>query len=114
MAGPIAAAPREGENDAWLKHVRSEFAHIVTGPMLSNRECSATQAAIAHMQGFINCAFVDALERGDGARQIMPDVLAIIEPWLNGLKNGSAVAVVKDKFQPRLTLLPGGKPEYAA
>lgn len=39
-----------------------------------------------------------AIERGDGAQQIMPDVLAIIEPWLNGLKSGKAVAVFKDKF----------------
>jgi len=106
--------PFDGENGAWLKHVQREFAHIVTIPMIQNRECSPAQAAIAHMRGFINCAFVDALERGDGSQQIMHDVLEMIEPWLQGLKSGTVVAVVKDKFPPRLTLLPGGKPDDAA
>ncbi|TIU32470.1 MAG: hypothetical protein E5W28_12055 [Mesorhizobium sp.] len=86
-----------------------EFAHRVTMPMLAARECSPAQAAYAHFHGFINCAFEDAMERGDGAQQIMPDVIAKIMPLLDGLRNGTVLAVFADKLPPRMTLLPGGK-----
>ena len=101
--------PFDGENEAWCRHVTKEFAHQVTMPMLEARECSPAQAAVAFMHGFINCVFVDAMERGDGEQQVMPDVLEQIGPWVEALKNAEAIAIFRNRPHSRLTVLPGGK-----
>ncbi|MEI8715867.1 hypothetical protein [Mesorhizobium sp. ISC11] len=101
--------PFEGENEAWREHVSKEFSRLVTSPMLEVRECSPAQAAIAHFRGFISCAFTDAIERGDGEQQIMPDVLEKIRPWVEGLRNAEAMVMFLDRKPTQLTVLPGGK-----
>ncbi|TPN49347.1 hypothetical protein [Mesorhizobium sp. B1-1-7] len=101
--------PFEGENEAWCRHVTKQFMHEVTTPILVARECSPSHAAIAFMHGFVNFAFEDAMERGDGEQQIMPDVLERVWPLIEGLKNSTVIAVVADRPHSRLTVLPGGK-----
>ncbi|MER9936509.1 hypothetical protein [Mesorhizobium sp. M0088] len=80
-------------------------------PMLAARECSPAQAATAFMHGFINCAVEDAMERGDGAQHIMPDLIEKIRPWIEGLKNAEGTAIFTNRPHSRLTVLPGGKKE---
>ncbi|OWK20639.1 hypothetical protein AJ88_27685 [Mesorhizobium amorphae CCBAU 01583] len=96
--------PFEDENRDWARHCAATFVANVTGPMLESPGCDAAHAAIAHFQGFICCAFQDAAMRGDG-EQIMEDILEQVRPWISGLANGDAVAIIGDKARPVLTAI---------
>ncbi|WFP61244.1 hypothetical protein [Mesorhizobium sp. WSM4904] len=76
--------------------------------MLAARDGSPAQLAIAFMHGFINCA-LDAMERGDGEQQIMPDVLERIMRLIEALRDGTVRGVIAGRPHSRLTVLPGGK-----
>jgi hypothetical protein len=110
MSFPIAnKGPFEDENKEWCRHVAANFVENVSSPMLDSPGCDPAHAAIAHFQGFLGCAFQDAADRGDGAQQIMPDILEQIRPFLSAIMNGDIVATVVDNPRPTLTPLTGGK-----
>lgn len=110
MSFPIAnQGPFEGENKEWARHVAKTFVAGVTSPMLASEGCDPAHAAIAHFQGFIGCAFQDAVVRGDGSEQIMGDILEQIRPFLSALMNGECVVSIGEKPKPVLTALSGGK-----
>lgn len=111
MNFPIANKdPFEDENKEWARHVAATFVANVTGPMLASPGCDPAHAAIAHMQGFLSCAFQDAVMRGDG-EQIMPDILEQVRPWIQALADGAVTVTIGDKPRPTLTSLTGGKKE---
>ncbi|PZV37600.1 hypothetical protein [Mesorhizobium kowhaii] len=104
--------PFEYENKDWARHVAVCFVEGVTGPMLEAPGCDPAHAAIAHFQGFICCAFQDAVMRGDG-EQIMADILDQVRPFISGLANGEASVTIGDKPRPLLTAIRGGKKDEA-
>ncbi|ESZ56664.1 hypothetical protein X727_32885 [Mesorhizobium sp. L103C119B0] len=110
MSFPIAnKGPFEDENNEWCRHVAATFVEGVTGPMLASPGCDPAHAAVAHFQGFLCCAFQDAVMRGDGADQITADILEQVRPFLSATMNGDVVATVVENPKPLMTVLTGGK-----
>ncbi|TIL94520.1 MAG: hypothetical protein E5Y73_11415 [Mesorhizobium sp.] len=101
--------PFEDENKEWARHVAATFVAGVTSEMLAAPGCDPAHAAIAHFQGFICCAFSDAMKRGDG-EQIMGDILEQVRPFIQGLIDREVIAIFPGgEVRPTLTVLTGGK-----
>lgn len=100
--------PFEGENDAWAKHVANSFVSGITSEMIAAPGCDAAHAAMAHLNGFICCALLDAATRGSG-EQIMPDILDMVRKRVGALVDGGVGVMFSENVGPTLTVLPGGK-----
>jgi len=101
--------PFEDENGDWCRHVTNSFLNGVTMPILAAPGCDAAHAAVAHINGAIFCAMIEAARHG--GTTVPPELLDKFRSAFASLENETNELYAQEGVKPKpfLTALPGGK-----